>query len=400
MTTSMTDRETRLSQLKAALDALKAGPPADVIGRLLRAGALARRSHAVGLSRGEVKALLSGITPVELTTALEPTRLRGVRAALLQAAEEAVEAALAEDDEERRIWRHSAWEALSGRDGLESLKTAAELCDGSEGDGAEAVVQWKQQLAEVDRTLLPKWRWFVALNDQRRVERGLLDDDQRPASPWFSARMECDGLIAALAGEALSPVHTAHVAGCADCQRDLRRTASVGDGGPRWHVGSELLWRYEQGQLTEEERGRIERHTRTCRACAKAVRLLADGEDAIAEAEGEADVQRPSAHGPGARRSERRERRGPERSVISERREFRVVLVRERNVRVFVQPLPGFRVAACAVQLPAGAPLTPRLGPDGFEFDLGPEERLAGSSGTVMVKLGETSEAIRCALQL
>ncbi len=81
MTTPMTHREARLAELKTSLSS----SPADVIGRLLRAGALARRSQVVGIERSQLSADLHGVGAPELSTALDPSRLRGVRAALLQA---------------------------------------------------------------------------------------------------------------------------------------------------------------------------------------------------------------------------------------------------------------------------------------------------------------------------
>lgn len=142
---------------------------------------------------------------------------------------------------------------------------------------------------------------------------------------------------------------------------------------PRRHLSSDDLWRFDMGLMSEEERARVEAHTAKCTDCEQAVQALDEGEDAIDEAL----EQEEESAGMGARSSRAAEPRRPgarhpeQRQVLEERRDFRVVLVRERQrVRLVVQPLSGRSVTAAVFLSPGRPSLKPQNEAEGLTFDL------------------------------
>jgi anti-sigma factor RsiW len=147
--------------------------------------------------------------------------------------------------------------------------------------------------------------------------------------------------------------------------------------------------------MSTEERARMEAHTESCSECAQAVLALEEGDEAIDEAlEMEAEgaggsaartSRAPSSRRPGARHPEQRE-------VLEERRDFRVVLVRERQrVRLLVQPLSGRTVTAAVFLTPGKPSLKPSQGPEGISFELG---AAAGGARSAHVTVQAGSETL------
>lgn len=221
----------------------------------------------------------------------------------------------------------------------------------------------------------------------------MLDTNERIQAWWFSARADCDDLVATWTQQprSLSP----HLQNCAECREDLAETAVV-DQPPRWHLSADDLWRFDVGLMSEDERSRVDAHTAKCSDCAQAVLALEEGDEAIDEAlEMEAEgvggtaarTSRASVpRRPGARHPEQRE-------VLEERRDFRVLLVRERQrVRLLVQPLSGRTVTAAVFLTPGKPSLKPSQGPEGLSFDLGAEGGGARSAHLTVQAGGETLE--------
>jgi hypothetical protein len=79
--------------------------------------------------------------------------------------------------------------------------------------------------------------------------------------------------------------------------------------------------------------------------------------------------------------------------VLEERRDFRVLLVRERQrVKLLVQPLSGRTVTAAVFLSPGKPSLKPTQGPEGIAFDLGADGSGARSAHLTVNAGGEILE--------
>jgi hypothetical protein len=359
------------------------GGSLEVIGDILRrSGRLGREGveQALrGLSRGDVDAWLGMQKP----EAMQP--------ALLRAAEEAAEAALGEEGEEADVWRTSSMEGLSARDRAESAARAIRewesLHGALEGETARAWKSFSEGLGRLDAALRSKARWFIPLNPQRRAERDILDAAERARAWWFTDRADCDDFIAALSSRPEKP--GPHLQNCADCRADLASTQPV-EAPPKRHLSADDLWRFDMGMMSAQDLKWVDGHTEKCIECAQAIWALEEGDEAIDRAGQEETV--PAARSSrGAEAPTRRPgaaRHPEQREVLEERREFRVVLVRERQrARLLVQPLAGRAVTAAVFLAPGKPSLKPQQGPEGLQFDLGTG---GGRSAHLMVRVGNT----------
>jgi hypothetical protein len=344
---------------------LSVGSTLEIAGELLRRsgklGTEGVKPALLALRRPQVEAWLKGLKPGEL------------RATLLRAAEEAIEVALGEGGEEAELWRASAMEGLNARDraasALWALREWEELHGALQAEAAQLKAGFLQALGNIDTALLPRARWFIPLNPHRRDERDLLDEGERNRAWWFSARAHCDDLVASWTAPAA--VRSAHLESCAECREDLEDAAAV-DQPPGRHLSADDLWRFDMRMFSDDERAQAKAHAAKCEECARALHALEDGDEAIEEALGQdvgAAVARtsraPVPLRPGARHPEQRE-------VLEERREFRVLLLRERQrVRLLVSPLEGRPVTAAVFLSPGKPSLKPTAGPEGLSFELG-----------------------------
>lgn len=387
-----TDALSRYTARRATLTAGTASP-AEV---LEAAGDLLRRASRTGTEG--VEAALRGLGRPQLEGWLRAQKPQALKAVLLKAAEEAVEAAL-DGGEEAELWRASALEGLAARDRAASAARALAAWEGLhgalQGESAQLRDSWLSALGTLDSSLRPRARWFIPLNPQRRQERDLLEPAEQDTAWWFSSRAGCDDLVATWTGRPQSP--TSHLQSCSDCRADMADTATV-DAPPRRHLSADDLWRFDMGLLTEDERSRIDAHTARCGECAQAVLALGEGDEAIEEAlemDAEEGTVGQAARSSRAPVSHRAAARHPEqREVLEERREFRVVLVRERQrVRLLVQPLSGRSVTAAVFLTPGRPTLKPTHGPEGIAFDLTSASEQGARSAHLSVQAGgETLE--------
>jgi hypothetical protein len=346
------------------------------VGELLETiGDVLRRADRLGTDG--VEEALKGLGRAQVEAWLRQQKPQALQPVLLRAAEESMEAALGEEGEESEVWRASALEGLTARDRAASAARALgtwEMLQGAlDGGAADDRERFLGALTQLDTALRPRARWFIPLNAERRAERDLLDPVERPGAWWFSARAGCDELLASWTGQ--PPKDAEHLKSCAHCRADLADTAVV-DAPPRRHLTDDELWRLDAGQMGREERERVEAHTAQCADCAQAVLALEEGDAAIDEA---LELEEEGMVAPRAARDSRSSvgkrpgaaRLPEQRDVLEERRDFRVVLVRERQrVRLLVQPL-GARPVTAAVFLSPGRPsLNPTQGPEGLSFDL------------------------------
>jgi hypothetical protein len=382
-----------LSRYQARYARLGAGPLP--VGELLEVvGDVLRRSDRLGTEG--VEEALKGLPRAEVEAWLRSQKPQALQPLLLRAAEESMEAALGEEGEESELWRASALEGLAARDRVASAARALvtwEMLKGPlDGDAAAARERFLGTLGQLDTALRPRARWFIPLNDERRAERDLLDPVERPGAWWFSARAGCDDLVASWTGRPLK--HPEHLKDCAGCRADLADTTVV-DSPPRRHLTDDELWRLDAGEMNREERERVEAHTAGCGECAQAVLALEEGDAAIEEALELEDDAGPAPRAARESRADAGRRPGsarlPEsREVLEERRDFRVVLVRERQrLRLLVQPL-GTRAVTAAVFLSPGRPsLKPTQGPEGLAFDLTSARSTGAHSAHLTVSAGQ-----------
>ncbi|HEX5745838.1 MAG TPA: hypothetical protein VFZ09_06320 [Archangium sp.] len=358
-------------------------------GSLEAIGDILRRTGRLG--REGVEQALRGLTRADIDGWLRSQKPEALQPALLRAAEEAAEAALGEEGEEADVWRTSSMDGLCARDRAESAARAISEWESLHGalDG-EAAARWKafrDGLGRLDTVLRPKARWFIPLNPQRRAERDILDTAERTRAWWFTERADCDDFLAALSARPERP--SPHLQSCDECRADLSRSETV-EAPPKRHLSADDLWRFDMGMMSAVELKWVDGHTEKCIECAQAIWALEEGDEAIEKAldEQSAPAARTSrglenpARRPGAARH-------PEqREVLEERREFRVVLVRERQrTRLLVQPLAGRAVTAAVFLAPGKPSLKPQQGPEGLQFDLGTG---GGRTAHLMVRVGNS----------
>ncbi|NVJ14072.1 hypothetical protein [Myxococcus sp. AM010] len=366
------------------------GEVLEAAGDLLR-----RRSR---LETEGVDAALRGLGRPQVEAWLKSQKPQSLQPVLLRAAEEAIEVAL-DGGEEADMWRASALEGLSARDRVASAAHGLAVWEGLHGalDGESAQLRdrFLAALQGLDSALRPRARWFIPLNPQRRQERDLLEPAEQDAAWWFSARAGCDDLVATWTAN--PQTLTAHLQECDACRADMADAAPV-DMPPRRHLTADDLWRLDMGQLSEDERTRLDAHTARCGECAQAVLALDEGEAAIEEA---LDLEEDGAVARSARTSRapvshraHAARLPEQREVLDERRDFRVVLVRERQrVRLLVQPLSGRTVTAAVFLSPGRPALKPAHGPEGIAFDLTSASSTGARSAHLSVQAGsETLE--------
>ncbi len=238
------------------------------------------------------------------------------------------------------------------------------------------------RVRSADRALRAKARWFVGLNRARRAERDCLDSALRAQSWWYSDRSDCDALGAFLAG---TQPDGSHLRTCPECARDVEIAEKAGTPRTR-HLTPDELWNYDLGLLSSGERAVAERHAQGCAECAKALRALAEGEEAIAEVD-EAPRLPPrtvSAFPVGARARVREE---PSRTLL-ERTDCRVALVRRAGRAMLrIEPRGRPNVAAAVASI-RGAQIAEARGAArfGFDLELGDEGAVLGQSLRLVLK--------------
>ena len=384
-----TARQEPLRALHRKLQEASAGSlrPAEV---MVGAGHLLRRSRAAGLQESEIESILGTVSREALEAWLHKDPAVALEAALERALEEGGEAGLADDAQEQEVWASSAHEALMARDRAESARVAVDRWERLKGKELKGAGDLRDRLEALDAQFRPRERLLVGLNRRRREERDLLDEGPREAAWWFARRSDCDDLLKLLAGTP-SPSGQRHLVVCSDCREDLRRSRLVDDP-PERHFTTDDLWKMDMGLAPEGDRRAFGKHAETCLPCAELFYAMEHGERAIEDVEREDEVPKPRPATPESGRPQRARRK-----VALERREFRLVVTRDRgHVRLLVEPrsAPGF-AAAKVVLPPQRKVLSPKATSDGLEFDLGKEEELLGRTARITLKLTEWGDPIQ-----
>jgi hypothetical protein len=282
------------------------------------------------------------------------------------------------------------------RDRAESARVAVDRWESLKGEELKGAEDLRERLFLLDQRFRKRARFLVGLNRRRRVERDALDEAARETAWWFTYRSDCDDLLKLLAGTAAATSEQ-HLAECSLCRDDLKRSRMV-ERPPQRHLTSEDLWNMDMGLLPAEERRELQRHAEGCKACGKLLFAMQEGEKAIAELQEKGDPPRSARGSEKKSGASQRARR----QVAVERREFRLLVVRDRGrVRLVVEPREarGFAAAKCTVP-PQRKALSPKSTKDGLEFDLGPEEDLRGRTAKVTLKITERGDPIQAEVSL
>ena len=367
--------EADLGALLAETDVESGRRVADVGSLLGAAGSLLRRTSRAGAVPAALDAALQKLPQPAIVAWVDTVDADRCGAALARAVDLALDAALAESQQECEAATTQAMAELAARDRLESARCAITrreelLKEPCGGDRLASL------LAAIDGSLRPQARALCGLNAARREERDRIDLERREAAWWYSARAECDELAGLLAGKVAYGGD--HLQGCAECQRDLAAAEPVNAPMDRL-VTPEALWRYDLGVATPAERAWLARRSKQDKSLAQALWAYEDGERAVAEVAGP-----PAA---------------PKWELVQESPGVRLLLQRGARTRLMVRlDNPGSAEVTVLI-LPRQATLAPRRTAMGQEFDLGPAEEILGQTAQVTIASRETGEAL-CEIKL
>jgi hypothetical protein len=373
-------RTEELEALKAQLETkTRPGDPGPVAARVLEAaGDLLRRALTVPCDRTLIDGTLKLLTQEGLQSYAEATSVEELKMRVERAADEAVEAALPDSDDDGPTWGLWAMQGLLARDRAESAICALErLSSLGRADATSIHQRLKAALSKIDGQLKSRAAALTAVNASRRAERELLDPEVRTTAWWFDLRSESkdDGLVKALGGDGTLDGKFAAVS--KEVTKPRKRA-----------VGFDELFRFDLGLATDAERATIAAQKKASPDFAKALAAMEEGERAILELSGE---QPPTPDN--VRSLPRRDAGQPSKStgtVVEERTDFRVLLFRRtERVHLVVQPRRAGQLAAAAVYLPESPETTRPYTPTdaGLDFDLGPEKQLDRVTARVVVSL-------------
>ncbi|MBX7100916.1 MAG: hypothetical protein K1X89_24590 [Myxococcaceae bacterium] len=343
------------------------GDRGPVVGRVLEAaGDLLRRQRTVATNAEDIDRTLALIPEAGLASWAEDVSLEDLSARLMRSADEAVHAAIPDQDDEATTWASWAMEGLHARDRLESALVALERLSARRQDARGIALRLRDGLTRVDRQATAAVRSLTAVNAERRAEAALLDD--APRAWWFStlADVAHDGLVAEL-GTASMPAEPEAAAASALVHRKRKRS-----------FGFDELLRMDLG-LAPADRAALERRASSDPESRRILAALDEGERAISELEGPASNVIPLPRAAPASAP----------VVLEERSDFAVLYFRHpEQCRVVVQPRRGARLQEAAV-LGQGESLGAHPVPEGLSVDLGPERRWRGVAAEIRVRLAD-----------
>jgi hypothetical protein len=373
-------RVDELAPLKAELEAGSRPDPAPAVGRLLEAaGDLARRRLKVPHDEHALDAALAAIPENALHGWVDGVKADEVAARIERAADQAVDAAIPEQDADGPTLATWAMQTLGARDRLESARVALDRMARAGRPGATVALQrLSDELAAADRRARRCTTRLTALNADRRDELAILDVEQREAAWWFSVEsgLEHDLVVKVLGGEARGSL-----------PEGARRAHEVVTQKRSRRVSFDELFRFDLGLATPAEQAALRAAAAADPDLALALEALEAGDEAIAELTKD-EVVSVTARLPTA--AARPTGDGPE--VIEERTEFKLLVFRtKQKVQVVVQPRRQDRFAAAAVYLPDSPQRSvgAEPGEHGLHFDVGPAERVRGLVAKVVVTMAD-----------
>lgn len=384
------DPITRYQARKEELEALKVElanggrktDPGPIAVRVLEAaGDLLRRKQSVPCDGALIDGTLKLLTADGLGSFADALMIDELRSRLQRCADEAVEAALPDSDEDSGTWTTWAMQGLLARDRAESAVCAVgRLAALGRSEATPIHERLTAALKKLDAQTKSLAAALTALNASRRTERDLLDPDSRTQAWWFSHRADAqdDGLVKAL-GSDDAALTGAEAAAAKEVLKPRKRAVSFDE-----------LFRFDLGLTTDAESAFIAAQKKSNPELARALAAMEEGERAIVELTGGAPtspdnvrpLRRDAGQGsPAAAASGQ---------VVEERNEFRVLLFRRaQRVHLVVQPRRDGALAAAAVFLP-DAPESARPShatEAGLDFELGHEKQLERITARVVVTL-------------
>lgn len=371
----------RLTELEALHHELETGKrPGDgavVVGLLLEAaGDVLRRKAALGASPSSVTKPLGSIPELALRSWGDGVQIAELAQRLKRAASQAVESAIPDSPEDGEAMAKWAVQDLQARDRLESALVALEALGGTgRGDAKSLAARLRTAVAKVDRDCRAGVASLTALNDARRAEAALIDQEFRGQAWWFSERtgIDEDQLVKVLGGEVKGSMPAEFKSANTEVTRKRGRPVSFDD-----------LLRFDLGLSSPGEKEVIRLQADADPELKLSLAAMDAAEAAIAE---ETHDDRPQPPAPVPTPVERTSN-APE--IIEERAEFKVLLFRtKKNVQVVVQPHRLDRLAAAAVYRSdePDRPFPSAPGDMGLHFELGAPERLVGVLAKIVVKL-------------
>lgn len=161
--------------------------------------------------RAEAEEALHEVEVAEALEALAAIDPGESRAALAEAFDEAFEAALEEDEEERAAITSATIELLDRRDAVECALVAATFVADRDAASTEATSlhevasALRASLDGIDAVARRRTRVLSAVNPERRARAAELAPEHRAAAWWWSDRADeaDDGLVELLAGRAI-----------------------------------------------------------------------------------------------------------------------------------------------------------------------------------------------------
>lgn len=254
-----------------------------LIGSLLEnAGYLLRRPQALASVKKNstvVDKILFTLSEEDLRSWFENASLTGLKATLKQAVENAFEAGLSEQKEERERFVNLAMEGLAKRERFAGVLRSLARWEQQHGPLASDLHHRHQvlqaEINKVDTALRSSTLSLEFVDEERRAERDLLEESLREGAWWYSATSENNDFSAMVLGA--SPTTLARSSRVIEV---LQTTKTP----PQRHISSEELWSFDLGLLNEEQRAWMHRHSLSCKECRQALMMLSEGEEAIEEA--------------------------------------------------------------------------------------------------------------------
>lgn len=312
------------------------------------------------LRAGKDDVPLAPLAPDDVELYLNQVDTRSIEADLHRASEAALEAAITEGAEQLE-WQQWTLEALAARDLLDAALVGVERWLQGPAprtlSAPRVLERIAQELGRIDARGPSIARTLVAANVLRRAARDRLGPAHRARAWWFSARAECDALVALWRDPQVPPPETAH---CGPCAEDRAR-ARLAQRPPQRCVTADELWLLEGGELPAPRRRLVQRHAGSCPECALAVSA------AVVPVLDEEPVPEPS-------------RQVVPPVELAHCPQFRVLAFRGARTRVQIEAAPGVSFSEVVVQVAAA-----RL--RGLEHDLGPSQRLQGQRVVVTATL-------------
>lgn len=314
------------------------------------AGYLMRRSRmlsSLDKNTSDVEQVLSTLPKEDVNAWLADASASGLKMTLKRAADAAFEAGLSEDEKEREDHTNQALEGLAERERLAGALQALGRWEQLQGPLEERASRRRDALTaevgRIDTALRSSSIALAHLNDERRAERDLLEENLRADAWWYSHHAENNDLSAMILGA--SPSTLAQPARVTEA---LKATQTP----PSRHLSSEELWDFDLGLLGEDQRAWVHRHTSACADCRRALQALSEGDEAINEALG-LPAARPQAE--------------RETEVVFEHPLFRVLaLQNSKKPRIILEEK---KAGALSSALPM-AGIKPRRLRNGYEFQL------------------------------